>query len=59
MLYPDLYIERKGANHGNRSAPRDEVMPVSSPQKGQLAAFEGFLTLLRIDVFLNPMASII
>ncbi|HHZ90674.1 TPA: hypothetical protein EYN98_03405 [Candidatus Poribacteria bacterium] len=43
MLYPDLYIERKGANHGNRSAPRDEVMPVSSPQKGQLAAFEGFL----------------
>lgn len=43
MLYPDLYIGQKGADHGNRNAPRDEVMPVSSPQEGQLAAFTEFL----------------
>ena len=43
MLYPDLYIGRKGADHGNRNAPREEVMPVSSPQEGQPAAFEEFL----------------
>lgn len=43
MLYPDLYIGRKGADHENRNAPREEVMPVSPPQEGQLATFEEFL----------------
>ncbi len=46
MLYPDLYIARKGANHSDRTAPHEAVMTVSSPQEGQLAAFEEFLSAI-------------
>ena len=43
MIYPDLYIARKGANHNDRQAPQEPVMEVTSPQNGQLAAFHEFL----------------
>ena len=46
MIFPDLYIARKGADHGNRTAPRENVMTVTSPQEGQLAAFDEFLTAI-------------
>jgi predicted dehydrogenase len=46
MIYPDLYIARKGANHSERVAPREAVMTVSGPQEGQLAAFEEFLNAI-------------
>ena len=43
MIYPDLYIARKGANHNDRQAPQEPVMEVTNPQNGQLAAFHEFL----------------
>ena len=43
MIYPDLYIARKGANHSDRQAPKESVMKVTSPQDGQLVAFHEFL----------------
>ena len=42
MVYPQLYIGRKGANHTDREAPREELMQVSPPQDGQAAVLREF-----------------
>lgn len=42
MIYPELFIARKGANHRDREAPHETVMAVSSPQQGQGAALGEF-----------------
>jgi len=42
MVYPELYIARKGANHADREAPREEVMAVSPPQEGQAMVLQEF-----------------
>ena len=43
MVFPDLYIARKGADHEERIAPREAVMTVSQPQEGQRRVLEEFI----------------
>jgi predicted dehydrogenase len=49
MIFPELYIARKGANHSDRIGPHEPVMTVSSPQDGQLTAFEEFLDAIEAN----------
>ncbi len=46
MVYPELFIARKGADHSDRTAPREAVMEVSNPQQGQAAALREFVAAI-------------
>lgn len=47
MIYPELYIAKKGANHTDRQAPQEFIMKVSNPQEGQLVALYEFLDAIK------------